>query len=86
MRALSTNEAWKWKRVANERLRSASQPLPADARVPFICECDDHWCLGRVEVALLVYDRVQGQGGAVRLPEHSPESSPGAVSRRALSS
>jgi hypothetical protein len=68
------DETTKWKLVANERLRGASQPLPSGARVPFICECDDPWCLGRVDIALWEYDHVREEGGLVRISEHGRHS------------
>jgi hypothetical protein len=80
MRAPS-NEASRWKRSANERLRAASEPLPSDALVPFICECDDPWCLGRVDVALLEYDHVRDSGDRVRTAEHRQQSVLRAVER-----
>jgi hypothetical protein len=76
MRAPSNNEASSWKRDANERLRAASEPLPSDALVPFICECDDPWCLGRVDVPLLEYDLARDSGDLVRLAEHREPSVP----------
>jgi hypothetical protein len=82
MPAPSNIEASRWKRSANERLRAASQPLPSDALVPFICECDDPWCLGRVDVALLEYDYARDSGDLVRLAEHQQPSVPRVHVRR----
>lgn len=48
-------------REANERLEGAvADDVSGDNRVPFICECADDRCLGRVELTLEEY-------GAVRL-------------------
>jgi hypothetical protein len=67
-------EVSNWKLAANERLRSAAEPLPSHAQVPFICECEDAECLGRVDVALGDYDEARIRGDAVRLAEHSREN------------
>jgi hypothetical protein len=56
--------------AANERLRAAVAPLPADAAVPFVCECADAECLGRVEMTLGEYDKARASSTAIRLPEH----------------
>jgi hypothetical protein len=67
----SPDEASRRKRVANDQLRRAAEPLPSHAAVPFICECDDPWCFARVDIALVEYDYVRDLGGVVRLPEHA---------------
>jgi hypothetical protein len=65
-----TTKARKGKAAANERLRAAVAPLPADAPVPFVCECDDPECLGRVEMTLGEYDEARASKKAIRLSEH----------------
>jgi hypothetical protein len=67
----SPDQASRRKRVANDRLRSASEQLPSHAAVPFLCECGDPWCFARVDIALVEYDYVRDFGGVVRLPEHT---------------
>jgi hypothetical protein len=38
-------------RRGNERLyRAVSEQVPVDGRVPFLCECADEFCDGRVEL------------------------------------
>jgi hypothetical protein len=46
-------------RSANERFRSAVTALAlADGLVPFLCECADWDCLGRIEMTLADYAAV----------------------------
>ena len=50
-------------RLGNERLHGAvSGQVPEDGRVPFLCECADEFCDGRVEL------RVEQWEGAAREP------------------
>jgi hypothetical protein len=52
-------------RIGNERLHDAVQErVPEAARVPFLCECADESCNGRVEI-----DRSQWEDVAAR-PNH----------------
>ena len=54
-------------RIGNERLRSAVHehpPAAVDGRIPFLCECADEFCNGRVELRLVDWERV------VRKPKH----------------
>lgn len=54
-------------RVGNERLRAAVHehpPAAVDGRIPFLCECADEFCNGRVELPLDDWERV------VRKPKH----------------
>jgi hypothetical protein len=54
-------------RVGNERLRAAvheQPPAAADGRIPFLCECADEFCDGRVELRLEDWESV------VRRPKH----------------
>lgn len=52
-------------RVGNERLRDAvNDQLPEDSRVPFLCECADEFCDGRVEL------RTEEWEGIAREPHH----------------
>jgi hypothetical protein len=46
-------------RLGNERLHSAvSDRVPADGRVPFLCECADEFCDGRVELLMEQWEGV----------------------------
>jgi hypothetical protein len=46
-------------RFGNERLRSAvSDQVPEDGRVPFLCECADEFCDGRVELRMEQWEGV----------------------------
>lgn len=52
-------------RLGNERLRSAvSDQVPANGRVPFLCECADEFCDGRVELRMEQWESV------ARRPQH----------------
>ena len=52
-------------RLGNERLRSAvSDQVPTNGRVPFLCECADEFCDGRVEL------RMEQWEGVARRPQH----------------
>ena len=65
-----TGEVRKLKAAANERLRAAVAPLPAATPVPFLCECGDPECLGRVEMTLDEYGEKRASNKAIRLAEH----------------
>jgi hypothetical protein len=65
-----TGEARKRKVAANERLRAAVGPLPATIPVPFLCECSDPECLGRVEMTLDEYGEKRASDKSIRLAEH----------------
>lgn len=46
-------------RSANERFQSLAVAIvPAGGLVPFLCECADDACLGRVEMTVRDYDEV----------------------------
>ena len=46
-------------RSGNERLTAAlDDQLPEAARVPFLCECADEFCDGRVELAVADWEAV----------------------------
>jgi hypothetical protein len=51
--------------------------VPANAPVPFVCECEDPECLGRVELTLGKYDDARASTMAIRLPEHGEDESDG---------
>jgi hypothetical protein len=46
-------------RLGNERLRSAvNAQVPATGRVPFLCECADEFCDGRIELLMDEWESV----------------------------
>jgi hypothetical protein len=52
-RAARREENQRLFRLGNERLRTAvNDQVPSDRRVPFLCECADEFCNGRVELRL----------------------------------
>lgn len=52
-------------RLGNERLRSAvNAQVPDTDRVPFLCECADEFCDGRVEILMEEWERI------AREPQH----------------
>ena len=52
-------------RRGNERLHSAVRDqVPDDSRVPFLCECADEFCDGRVELRMAQWE------GVARRPRH----------------
>ena len=59
-------------RVANERLRERVSELDTDeAPIPFLCECADDACLGRVELAPSRYQEVrEHENRYMILPDH----------------
>ena len=51
-------------RMGNERLRVAvheQTPAAVDGRIPFLCECADEFCNGRVELRLEDWERAVGE-------------------------
>jgi hypothetical protein len=49
-------------RIGNVRLDEVIDGrLPDDARVPFLCECADEYCDGRVEIARWQWEDVAGR-------------------------
>jgi hypothetical protein len=49
-------------RLGNERLTDAvSDKLDSSERIPFLCECADEFCNGRVEIRLDEWEEVAGQ-------------------------
>jgi hypothetical protein len=55
-------------------MRAALAWLPEDAEIPFVCECEDSACLGRVQLTRSEYDLLRTRGRAVRLPGHCTDS------------
>jgi hypothetical protein len=52
-------------RLGNERLRTAvNEQVSDDLRVPFLCECADEFCNGRVELRIAEWE------GVARRPDH----------------
>jgi len=55
-------ENQKLARIGNERLQSAVDDRVPDAgRVPFLCECADEFCDGRVELRIESWEDVAGE-------------------------
>jgi hypothetical protein len=48
-------------RRANELVRERAGEFGAEGLVPFICECTDPDCLGRVEMSIDEYDEVRSR-------------------------
>ena len=59
----------------NERLRAALAALPAITPVPFVCECDDPECLGRLDLTLGDYDEARASSQVIRVQEHVQDES-----------
>jgi hypothetical protein len=59
---------------ANERMRDSLSWLRADAKIPFVCECDESACFGRVQLTRSEYDLLRTRGLTVRLPGHGADS------------
>jgi hypothetical protein len=50
-------------KAANERLEGAVEDsVSPEERIPFLCECVDEDCLGRVEMTLAEYSAVRARG------------------------
>jgi hypothetical protein len=62
-------------RMANERLREQIKgETPDDRLVPFLCECADDLCMGRMEMTLGDYRRLRAEGDTFGvLPGHAAE-------------
>lgn len=58
---------------ANDRLRDlVSEQARSDQKIPFLCECADDACLGRIELDLKEYEQLHKHAGVfVILPGHS---------------
>ena len=46
-------------RIGNERLRGALEATAGGEPIPFLCECTDDTCLGRVDLTLEEYEAVR---------------------------
>ena len=46
-------------RLGNERLRSALERTASDGPIPFLCECMDETCTGRVDLTLDAYGDIR---------------------------
>jgi hypothetical protein len=58
--------------AANESLGElVKERMPADARIPFLCECADERCLGRVELSLDEFEHLhESEDVFVIVPGH----------------
>jgi hypothetical protein len=62
-------------RLGNERLRTAvSEQVSNDRRVPFLCECTDEFCNGRVELRIGEWEAVAGEPDQFVLVSGHPRS------------
>jgi hypothetical protein len=48
-----------WFRKANERIAAKARELGMDSPIPFLCECSDKRCLGRVPLSIEEYDEAR---------------------------
>jgi hypothetical protein len=60
-------------RTANDRLRERAETFPEDVpAIPFLCECPDETCLGRIDLTLAQYEDVRSVPNRyVVLPGHA---------------
>ena len=71
-------------RLANERLEAVvgERVAPAE-RVPFLCECADETCMGRIDLTLVDYHEVRGhKQHFVMLPDHARSPGEEIIARR----
>jgi hypothetical protein len=73
-------------RSANERLQAvAAGVVPADQLVPFLCECADGSCLGRVAMKVAEYDEIHSDRNRYSiLRDHELADGEAVVEERAL--
>ena len=71
-------------RSANERLRQVvEQRIDPFARVPFLCECADETCMGRVDLTLDQYRELRShERRFTMLPDHQRMAGEEVVERR----
>jgi hypothetical protein len=73
-------------RSANERLQAvAAEVVPADQLVPFLCECADGTCLGRVDMKVAEYDEIHSDRSRYSiLHDHDLVNGEAVIEERAL--
>lgn len=73
-------------RSANERLYAvAAERVSADRVVPFLCECADGVCRGRVNMKIAEYVEIHGDRDRYAiLRDHATVDGEGVIERRAL--
>jgi hypothetical protein len=71
-------------KVANERLeRVVAEQVGAAQRVPFLCECADEACMGKVDLRLEDYNEVRARPDYyVMLRDHTRSPGEEVVARR----
>ena len=71
-------------RLANEQLEAVvGGRVGAGERVPFLCECADETCMGRIDLTLEGYHEVRAHKWYfVMLPDHARSPGEEIVSRR----
>jgi hypothetical protein len=69
-------------RRANQLVRDRAGSLGVEGTVPFICECRDTGCLGRVEMTLDEYDAISAHPGRAAIaPGHEDPAEEQVVER-----
>jgi hypothetical protein len=73
-------------RSANERFYAvAAERVPADQLIPFLCECADGGCRGRVNMKIAEYVEIHGDRDRYAiLRDHAVVDGEGVIERRAL--
>lgn len=73
-------------RSANERLQAAAADVVlVDQLVPFLCECADGTCLGRVDMKVAEYDEIHSDRNRYAiLHDHELAAGEAVVEERAL--
>ena len=91
MGAMEANNVWliqnqQTTRSANERLHAvAADVVAADQLVPFLCECADGTCLGRVDMKVAEYDEIHADRNQYSiLHDHELANGEAVIEERAL--
>lgn len=71
-------------KLANERLeRAVADRVGTAERVPFLCECADQACMGRIDLTLADFNEVRAHTNYfVMLPDHPRTPGEEIVARR----
>jgi hypothetical protein len=71
-------------RMANERLEERVEEYGLEDSIPFLCECPDVTCLGRIDLTLSAYREVRANPSRfVILPGHAMTEGEHVVEERA---
>jgi hypothetical protein len=60
-------------RQSNDGIARRARQLHFVARVPFLCECDDHYCREFVPLFLDEYERARREGLPIKAPKHNAD-------------